>query len=142
MAPARTRNAAEPRIMVTDDMLLSRDWHRKQVPTYRVEETAKFFFGMSASWLRRLLRPGKDHPDTWFVWSGKRMEFRRLESGRTSARVFLLSDVEKMAYSLRAFDVIDQATLVRVLDVVQAEAYLYKLFDLPDREPGRAGKMA
>jgi hypothetical protein len=124
--------------MVTDAMMLARNWHRRQMPTYRVEEVAKFFFGMSASWLRLKLTTDKEHPDTWFVFNGKRMEFRRKVTGRVTARVFWLSDIEKMAYSLREFDDnFDAARLARVLRVVEAEASLYGLFD-EDGDPAPA----
>jgi hypothetical protein len=122
------------RYIVTDAMMMARDWHRRQRPTYRVEEVAKFFFGMSASWLRLKLNPDKEHPDTWFTVEGRRMEFRRREGRSNTARVFWLSDIEKMAYSLQAFGAIDNARLVHVLRVVEAEAELYGLFDDPAAE--------
>lgn len=121
-------------------MMMARNWHRRQMPTYRVEEVAKFFFGMSASWLRLKLNPDKEHPETWFVINGLRMEFRRRDPAKTdSARVFWLSDIEKMAYSLHDFGVIDNARLARVLHVVESEAELYGLFDDPAADLAAGG---
>jgi hypothetical protein len=102
---------ATRKYIVTDAMMLARSWHRRQMPTYRVEEVAKVFFGMSASWLRLKLNPDKEHPDTWFTIDGNRMEFRRREGKSTTARIFWLSDIEKMAYSLRDFGAISPAQL-------------------------------
>lgn len=123
--------------MVTEAMLLGRKWHRRQAPFYRVEEVAKFFFAMSASWLRLKMAEDADHPETWFVRDGERMRFRRSKPEKAdSARVFLLSDIEPMAYSLHDFAGIDGARLARILSVVQAEAQLYGLFDDPPVGPG------
>ncbi|MCW2929887.1 MAG: hypothetical protein JWM19_849 [Actinomycetia bacterium] len=124
--------------MVTDDMMAGRTWHRKQGPFFRVEELAKIFFGMSSSWLRLKLNPDPDHPLTWFVTEdGTRMEFRRRDpENSASARVFWLSDVEPMLWSLREFGAIDSARVVLVLRVVEAVARLYGLFDCePDVPP-------
>jgi hypothetical protein len=123
--------------MVTEAMLLARKWHRRQAPFFRVEEVAKVFFGMSASWLRLKMSADPEHPETWFVRAGKAMGFRRSNPDKTdSARVFWLSDIEPMAYSLHQFGAIDSARLARVLSVVQAVAALYGLFDDPPAEPG------
>lgn len=132
-APKRVR-------MVTEDMILSRDWHRRQIPRYAVNEAAKAFFGMSASWLRLKLNPSKGRPNTSFVdEKGERLAFRRLDPDpeKTSARVILLSDIEPMAWSLFKFGDIDQAKLVKILRVVQAEAELYGLFDEPGDSDGK-----
>ncbi len=118
--------------MVTEAMLLSRNWRRRQAPFYRVEEMAKMFFAMSASWLRLKMSADPEHPETWFVRDGQRMQFRRSNPDKPdSARVFWLADVEPMAYSLHQFGAIDGARLARILTVVQAEAALYGLFDDP-----------
>lgn len=126
-APKRTR-------MVTEEMILSRDWYRKQIPAYAVNEAAKAFFGMSASWLRLKLNPSKGRPRTSFVdEKGERLVFRRLNpEKKTSARVIMLSDIEPMAWSLFNFGDIDQAKLVRILRVVEAAAQLYGLFEDPE----------
>lgn len=117
--------------MVTEEMVAKVNWHRKQGPFYRVEEAAKFFFGMSSSWFRLKLNPDDDHPLTWFVEEdGSRMEFRRRDpENSNSARVFWLSDIERMLWSLRDFGAIDSARVSLVLRVVEAEARLYGLFD-------------
>lgn len=123
--------------MVTEAMLLGRDWHRRQAPFYRVEEVSKTFFAMSASWLRLKMATDAEHPETWFVRSGERMRFRRSKPEKPdSARVFTLADIEPMAYSLHDFGAIDAARLSRILNVVQAEAQLYGLFDDPPVGPG------
>jgi hypothetical protein len=126
-----------PKYMVTEEMLHARNWYRRQGPFYRAEEVAKFFFGMSASWLRLKWSPDADHPETWFVQDGKRMVFRRSNPGKgVSARVFFLSDIEPMAYSLHRFGAISGARLARILTIVQAQAALYGLFDEPVTTPG------
>jgi len=123
-----------PALMVTEEMITERDWGRNQIPAFRVSEVAKVFFGMSESWLRRMLRPDETHPDTWFVSGGQRMEFRRKDPGKTdSERVFLLSDVEQMAWSLFRFGAIKPRRLAQVLRLVEAEAHLFGL--LTDEPP-------
>lgn len=122
--------------LVTEAMILTRSWHRRQMPKYKVDEVAKVFFAMSASWLRLKMNPDPDHPETWFVKDGKRMVFRRADPDKTdSARVFVLSDIEPMARSLYTFGAIDAAKLAKVLDIVAAEATLYGLFDKPEDDP-------
>lgn len=125
---ARHPAEAVPAFMVTEEMIDSRDWGRSQAPEYRVSEVAKVFFGMSESWLRLKLRPDDDHPETWFVLRGSRMDFRRKDPGRwDSERVFLLSDIEPMAWSLRRFGAISAIRFAQILRIVEAEAHLYDL---------------
>lgn len=130
---------AVPSFLVTEEMITQRDWGRGQVPVYRVSEVAKVFFGMSESWLRLKLRPDNKHPDTWFVWNGQKMDFRRKDPGKgNSERVFLLSDIERMAWSLRRLRGISAIRLAHVLRVVEAQAYLYNLLGEADDEDGDA----
>lgn len=127
----------DPKYMVTEAMIISRSWHRRQAPFFRVESTARVFFAMSSSWLRLKMNPDAEHPDTWFVKDGQRMEFRRLNPDKaSSARVFTLADIEPMAYSLARFGAIDSQRLMQILDVVTAMATLYGLFDEPPTVPG------
>lgn len=129
--PATSR---EPDYMVTEAMLLSRSWERHQAPFFKVEEVAKVFFGMSASWLRLRMSADAEHPGSWFTYpDGRRIEFRRADPDKTdSARVFLLSDIEPMAYSLHKYGRITAARLARILEVVRAIAAIYNLFDDPE----------
>lgn len=115
--------------MVTEEMIAERDWNRSQLPAFRVSEVAKVFFGMSESWLRLKLRPDESHPNTWFVNpDGTRMDFRRKDpENSNSERVFLLSDVELMAWSLVRFGSIDGLQLANILRIVQAVGVLYEL---------------
>jgi hypothetical protein len=123
-------------IMVTEEMIASRDWDRKPGPFYRVNDVAKFFFGMSASWLRLKMKPDRGHPLTWFVVDDAPMEFRRLDEEKTdSARVFWLSDIELMAYSLYVFDSIDQERLDLILALVRLTGRLYNLFGDDPQDP-------
>jgi hypothetical protein len=128
--------AAQP-FMVTEEMISERDWSRGASPFYRVSEVATFFFGMSESWLRLRLRPDRDHPKTWFVRNGERIDVRRKDSERDdSERVFWLSDIEPMAWSLYRFGGIDGVRLAQILRVVEAEA---NLFGLVRFQPGDEG---
>jgi hypothetical protein len=121
--------------MVTEEMIDGRDWGRGAVPVYRVAEVAKFFFGMSESWLRLKLRPDEDHPDTWFVYRGRRMDIRRKDPDKDdSERVFTLADIEPMAVSLRRFGAISAIRFAQILRIVEAEAYLYGLLTPPPPE--------
>ncbi len=130
---------AAPARLVTEEMITGRDWGRGQVPVYRVSEVAKVFFGMSESWLRLKLRPDDKHPGTWFTWSGEKIEFRRKDPGKgDSERVFLLSDIELMAWSLRRFKGISAIRFAHVLRVVEAQAYLYGLLGGDDGDEGDA----
>jgi hypothetical protein len=134
MPPTTT---GEPKYLVTEAMIISRSWHRRQAPFFRVETVARVFFARSASWLRLKMATDAEHPDTWFTRDGKRMEFRRLNPEKApSARVFTLADIEPMAYSLHRFGAIDSQRLMQILDIVQAMATLYGLFDEPPAGPG------
>jgi len=125
--------------MVTEAMIDERDWGRGQIPAYRVSEVATFFFGMSESWLRLKLRADKDHPSTWFTTlSGERMDFRRKDPDKSdSERVFLLSDIERMAWSLYRFGAFERQggakRVAQILRVVEAQAVLYGLL-VPEEE--------
>src|SRR5690348_1215012 len=120
MSPTRER----PAYMVTEAMIVSRDWRRKAAPFYSVHEVAKIFFAMSSSWLRLKLNPEPGRPHGSFLdVHGKPMVFRRRDPDNShSARVFTLADVEQMAHSLHEFGDIDSARLAQVLRLVQAEA--------------------
>jgi hypothetical protein len=131
-----SRSNPQFEIMVTEAMIESRDWDRKAGPFYRVNDMSKFFFGMSSSWLRLKMKPDKTHPSTWFTVNGKAMDFRRLDDSKSdSARVFWLSDVELMAYSLFAFESIDEERLGKILAIVRATADLYNLFGDEPQDP-------
>lgn len=126
-----------PQYRVTESMIIARNWHRRQAPFFRVEETAKTFFGMSASWLRLKMAATPDHPLTWFVRDGRPMEFRRADPAKPdSARIFTLADIEPMVASLLELGGIDSVRAVKILDIVYAMAALYGLFDQPSGEPG------
>lgn len=128
-APAPVRESVI-RLMVTEEMFDAKypPGVRGQVPKYTVDQVAKFFFAKSASWLRLMMKPDEDHPDTYFVRDGLRMEFRRLDPGKSdSARVFTLADIEPMVWSLVRFGSVDPQGLGHVLRLVEAEAILYGL---------------
>jgi hypothetical protein len=77
-------------------------------PHFNVEETAKVWFGMSGSWLRFRMRPNAEHPMTWLVADGKPIEILRKDpADEQSHRVFVLSDIEPMAWSLYEFELAD-----------------------------------
>jgi hypothetical protein len=131
-----SRSNPQFEIMVTEEMIAGRDWDRKAGPFYRVNDMAKFFFGMSSSWLRLKMKPDRLHPETWFTVNGKPMDFRRLDETKSdSARVFWLSDVELMAYSLFAFNSISEEKLGKILAIVRATADLYDLFGDEPQDP-------
>lgn len=117
--------------MVTDAMIVSRDWRRRAAPFYSVHEVAKVFFAMSSSWVRLKLNPEPGRPQGSFLdEDGAAIVFRRRNPDKAdSARVFTLADVEKMAYSLHDLTDIDSARLAQVLRLVEAEARLYGLFE-------------
>lgn len=125
--------SSEPDYMVTEAMVLSRDWERHQAPFFKVEEVAKVFFGMSASWLRLRMSADAEHPNSWFTYpDGSRIEFRRADPDKTdSARVFLLSDIEPMVDSLVKYGRLNNLRAVRIKEVVRAIAVVYNLFDAP-----------
>ena len=124
---------AWPAYMVTEAMIVSRDWRRKQAPFYSVHEVAKVYFAMSSSWLRLKLNPEPGRAEGSFLDEhGKAMQFRRRDPDKSdSARVFTLADVERMAYSLWELGDIDSKRLSQILGLVKAEAALYGLFDEP-----------
>jgi len=126
-----------PAQIVTEEMINSRSWARGQGPFYKMDETAKMFFAMSASWLRLKLRPDEEHPETWFVADGKRMDFRRKDPLKSdSARVFTLADIPPMVYSLYGFGAFDHnggaIRVGQILRIVEATAVLYGLITPPD----------
>lgn len=124
---------ARPDYMVTEAMIVSRDWRRKQAPFYSVHEVAKVYFAMSSSWLRLKLNPEPGRPEGSFLDEhGKAMQFRRRDPDKAdSARVFTLADVERMAYSLWELGDIESGRLTQILSLVKCEAELYRLFDEP-----------
>jgi len=127
--------------MVTEAMIVSRDWRRRQGPFYSVHEVAKVFFAMSSSWLRLKLNPDEEHPQTWFTdRDGVRLGFWRRNPERPdSARLFTLADIEPMAYSLFEFSSISKARLAQILRLVQVEADLFDLFgDLDETDAKQA----
>jgi hypothetical protein len=126
-----------PKYMVTEAMIDEREW-KGQAPVFHVNGVAQVFFGMSASWLRLKLKADENHPDTWFVTGGHlengklvggtRMNFRRADPEKSdSARKFLLSDIEPMAWSLYRFGSIGPNRLAQIRWIVEAVARLYKL---------------
>lgn len=122
-----------PAQMVTEEMINARSWARGQGPFYKMDETAKMFFAMSASWLRLKLRPDDEHPETWFTVGGKRMDFRRKDPLKSdSARVFTLADIEPMAWSLFNYGSIDAIRIGQILRIVEATAILYGLITPPE----------
>jgi hypothetical protein len=135
--PERPVGFPEKRI-VTEEMIMARDWHRKPGPFYRVIEASKFFFGMSPSWLRLKMKADVRHPMTWFVYDGRPMEFRRLDPDKSdSGRVFLLSDIEPMAYSLYRFDAIKEARFNKILGLIRDSADLYDLLDASEKKTNK-----
>lgn len=142
-------------VLVTEDMILSRDWRRRPKPAYKVSVVAEVFFAMSASWLRLHLSKGDD-PATWKPRpvinkktgeaTGKMtkirkpgvlsdMEFRRIDpESEVSARLFLLSDVQRMAERLRDRGKISPRKMARCLNMIAAQAALYGLYDAPDHQ--------
>jgi hypothetical protein len=131
MAPTEDR-------IVTEAQIVSRDWRRSAIPAYSVHEVAKFF-AMSPSWIRLMLTPDEEHPNTYFVnEDGSRMEFRRRDPDKPadrSARLFLLSDIEPMAISLFRFHRITGKRLNQIRNVVQAIADLYNLTGEDEPQP-------
>lgn len=121
--------------MVTEENFAKREWGRNAIPVYRVAGVARFFFGMSDSWLRLMLKADPDHPNTWFTNpDGSRMVFNRLNPDNSvSARVFRLSDIEPMAWSLYRFGAITATKLAMVLRVVEAQAVLYEFVTVDGR---------
>lgn len=122
--------------VMPDMILLDKDARPKI--TFTVNEVAKFFFARSGSWLRLKMHVDKDHPETWFTLGGERMEFNRQASygkpaeareGDLSARFFMLSDIEPMAYSLFAFGAIDEDRLITIIQLVRWEARLHGLLE-------------
>jgi hypothetical protein len=74
-------------------------------PHFNVVETAKFYFGMSGSWLRFRMRPDEGHPLTWLVLDDQPMEIlRKNPDDEQSHRVFTLADMEPIAWSLYRFE--------------------------------------
>jgi hypothetical protein len=127
MTEVQAATETAPAAMVTEEMIDGRDW-RGQAPVYRVSEVANFYFAMSESWLRLKMRADKDHPDTWFVKNGHRMDFRRKDPDNSgSERVFTLADIEPMVYSLFRFGAIDGQRVGQILRIVEAVAHLYGL---------------
>ena len=74
-------------------------------PAFTVHETARLYFGMSSSWLRVKMRRTDRYPLSQLVLDSQPMEIRRKYPDKAeSARLFVLSDIEPMAFSLRDFE--------------------------------------
>lgn len=131
---------AEWQPIVPAEVFWARNWDRGQVPSYHVEEVAKFFFGRSASWLRLKLKKTRKFPETSFVdpYTGTAMVFRRNIAGKSdSTRIFFIYDIELMALSLFRLGGLGkkdpERRLAMILEVVRAHAALYGL--TRDSEP-------
>ena len=75
-------------------------------PAFNVDQTARFFFNQSGSWLRLRMKPDENHPHTWLMLDGEPIEIARKDPGDDfSARVFSLADIEPMAWSLHGFEI-------------------------------------
>lgn len=85
-------------------------------PHFTVSEVAKFFFGMSAHWVRWRERKGD------FFLDGEAVGSHRTPEG---ARYYTLSDVEKMAHALAEKDNLSVDQLTNALLLVQAEARVW-----------------
>jgi hypothetical protein len=139
MTETRAAARTAPAFMVTEAMINERDWSRGNGPFYSVDQVAKFFFAMSASWLRLKLKRDASHPETWFTdENGVQINFRRNKPEQAdSSRVFTLADIERMAWSLYWFSGITAEKLARIIHVVEAEAILWELIS-----PSPAGEPA
>lgn len=131
--------AKQPDYIVTEAMIIGRNWDRKAGPFYSVHVVSQVFFAMSSSWLRLKLSPERDRPYGSFLNpDGTPMVFRRRDPAKSdSARVFTLADVEKMARSLVRLGDISSAKYAKILTLVNAQADLFGLFD-PIEEPKSA----
>jgi hypothetical protein len=122
--------------VMPDMILLDKNGRPKLI--FTVEQVARVFFGYSGSWLRLKMKPDKDHPDTYFVLNGQRMEFSRQASygkpaeareNDLSARFFTLADIEPMAYSLFSFGSISEEKLRAAIQLVKWEARLWHILE-------------
>lgn len=108
-------------VVVTDarlpeDRLLMEGIDCSEGPLYTVSEVAKFFFAKSAYWIRWRERSGA------FVLDGKPVGTARTPQG---ARVYDLSDIEKMAHALASQRLLDGMDLQLVLYAVYCQARLW-----------------
>lgn len=86
------------------------------VPGFNVDQTAKFFFNQSGSWLRLRMKADDEHPLTWLVLDGAPIEIMRKDpDNEFSARIFTLADIEPMAWSLHDFELEEIAAVEHVM---------------------------
>ena len=107
-----------------DDKMFERDSKGMPIPSLRVTEVAKIFFGQSDDWLRWRMRSNTnaEHTEGDFVLDGEPLEFKRTDS---NSRYFTLADVERMAHALLQTGVIDGARATRVVTMVKTCAQLH-----------------
>lgn len=141
----------EPMVVVDREMLIPQgqrflleermfrtDSKGRPIPSLKVSEVSKIFFGQSDDWLRWRMRSdttfeidpetGKEievegnWPHGFFVLDGKPLVFRRTPS---NARYFSLADVERMAHALAQQGAISGGKMSHVLTMVKACAEMY-----------------
>lgn len=111
-------------LVVTDsaldaDRLMLADVDTAEGPTFTVSEVAKFFFARSSHWIRWLeTKQAFTDPE-----SGENTASRRTEKG---ARVYTLSDVEKMTHALAANGKISAAQASNALHVTKTMAKIWE----------------
>lgn len=94
----------------------------KGQPLFSVSEVSKTFFGRSPHWIRWLEGEGA------FMLDGEKVGDRRKPGGKKNevgARVYNLSDIEKMAHALASKGHINGAQLANALVIIQAIARIW-----------------
>lgn len=94
------------------------------VPNFSVNEVAKFFFGLGAHWLRWRYHPSRSdrYPDGYVVLDGAPLESKRTPH---NIRYYTLPDVERLAHALAQTGAISGEKLVKVVELVRAEARVH-----------------
>jgi hypothetical protein len=137
--PEETGDGAPPRFYLHDEMFpvevvrrvtKNEDGTKNEstwewvTPNYSPAEVAKFFFALSAYWLRWRYHPSRSDkfPDGYVVLDGKKLEEKRTPHG---SRYYTLPDVERLAHALAENGVLDGERLVLIVQIIRKEAQLH-----------------
>jgi hypothetical protein len=107
-------------------------------PSFSTSVVATAFFGRSAAWMRKAMRPDADRPAGSLILDGRPFSVARSEA---DDRKFSLVDIERVAHALRQQDVIDDARLAAAVASVVSCAVSYKIIPAPwpaERAPASA----
>lgn len=100
--------------------MLFQEIDTSEEPLFQVVDLVRAFFAKSTHWIHWLERTDK------IVWEGEKLEPRREKRGKGEARVYSISDIEKLVYALSQREVISERERVAALVTLLGIAYVWE----------------